>query len=214
MNPKEVAVFAEEYLAEYISAFLTTLAKPTARYPMIEAAASPVELAASGVRSVRVQRLNPKLISFMLISIGIAHLLLQLAGGSHLPSLLGLTLTSILWLIFASVIHLVCRALRGRAGYWETVTISLQLFPVIYVTCALAAVIHSKISPDPAGEAQWLAFFAIQFVLFCIYLPLSMKGPHRLSWPKVIVLGLVGPPLLLVISVGLFLPIFWVPPGG
>jgi hypothetical protein len=228
MDIDRLLKLAAEYLSDYFASFVATLQKPELRFqPVPEAGANPSDatlITPSGAPG-RGARLDPRLFSFTLLSVFIGSTINALIPGGRPSSPdFPTTATVVLftWFFYSIVIHATTRLVNGHGTFWETLSVSFQVFSVLYVLSSFAAFLWSalvRIQPVrfvllslhwPPVEAfanePALAYFVIQFIFLAVYLPLSMKHVHRLNRIEQILIGLFA---LVIVLIGYTLfPVF------
>lgn len=144
----------------------------------------------------------------------------QLVGFAVLSMFLGLTMNSLItkmpdrkdffvievvgllfWVLYAAIVHLICKIFRGTGSFLETVSVTIQIFATLYVVCSSVATTLSMIvlvKPvnhwlSSRGEiAEMIAnypvtfFFLIHTILLMIYLPRGLKPIHNFKlWQQI-----------------------------
>ena len=161
MDFEKYLKFGTEYLSEYVWAFTSTLRNPVLRFELVSAPSeslTEIALPAGTAITRSGTRLNPRLVSFALISIFIGSSLYELFQHpryARVPDV-GITIIVVLlsWFAFGSVVHLYCRLLNGQGTYMQTISVVLQLLAVLYVVSSFAAFL-SKILLDYIETGQW-----------------------------------------------------------
>jgi hypothetical protein len=204
MEVEKLFKISIEYLSDYLGALLSTIRSPKPEFPPVE---SPVEnnqilTSGPGYKVVKL-RLNPKLLSFLLISIFVGSALnANIRGRSPAPDFaVTLIIIIVCWLLFSSLVHVFCKAFGGRGSLLETISINLQVLAVIYVLSSSAAFLWGVASTGlKSGETvtylQGLvggilvrepiyAYFVVQSLLVLIYLPLANSRVHKFSFSRI-----------------------------
>jgi hypothetical protein len=149
-------------------------------------------------------KLNPKLISFVVLSIFIGSIL-QGITPNHPPieemPTLAITIT-VIWLFLSSCFFFTFRFFGGKGGFGDTISISLQLLASIYVIASLITLIITALflANDGNFGISYLVYLTAQILLLIIYLPLGLKELH---FPSTKVQGKFV--LATVVSITLFL---------
>jgi hypothetical protein len=221
MDIEKILTFGIEYLSEYFSVIVSTLIKPTLRYrpisDIVENQTSRILFSVSNLKSERL-RLNPKLFSFVIISIFFGSIIQSVIPGRQSPPDLIVTVVVVIaiWFVFSCFIHVMCRVIGGVAPLDETLSVSLQVFSVLYVVSSLIALVWGVLisslqkvgttftwywSP-PSGSGTHVTsiplhhpisvYFLIQFVFLSIYLPIGLRPIHYFRSPQRIFLIIVG----------------------
>lgn len=226
MDIEKLLKFATDYLSDYFWVVVATLKNPSIRF-------NPVPLSMATQEGIVVDstvhpenagsKLSPKLFSFMIISIFLGSTINALIpnrkeGPEFVTSAIIITLS---WFTYSTTIHLLCKVLKGRGTYEETLSVSIQLFSVLYLVSSFAALMfafivgQSQIQSwvDTARqEAAWLIrnpvyiYFFIQFTLLVIYLPFALQRVHRFSWTRKWALLVLG--ILCIIALALLQSVF------
>jgi hypothetical protein len=221
---------AVDYLSDYFASFVATLQNPGLRYqPVPEPASTPLpgsaEIASPTGKAPQGSRLEPRLFSFVLLSILIGSILnAQIPGGRGMRTdfLNTAVLTLAVWFFYSVVIHAVTRLVGSKASFWETLSVSLQVFSALYVVCSFTGLLWGALVTSPQVRAvllglHWeplsnlvnnptMMYFLVQVVLLAIYLPLAMKHVHQLNRVEQVLLGMLA---LVIVLIGYTIyPIF------
>ena len=195
MDLEKIIEFAGRYLSDYINAFMATLCHPVVQFSPVYEGAPGIAGGLTHPRQAAVTRLNPQIFTFGLLSIAIGLTLSKvLPTKTQVDPLVAVTLIFILWTIFACYGYVIAKLFRGGGTFNETVTVTLQVLGVVYVLCNIIALLGRVIVS--AGlvyldiEAVDFLYFVAQATLFSIYMPLAMKGLHRVSrWKTLLLYG-------------------------
>lgn len=236
MDFEKLLKFSTEYLSDYFWVFAETLRSPILRFrPLLTPrdGQSATALASRPGVTAAGPRLNPKLLSFVFISIFVGLTINALIPERKVGKDFVTTAVIVLayWLFFSCVTHWVCRLLRGRGTFVETLSVSLQLFAVLYVVSSFAAFIWGVLvaipqlstpiaSLCPSAELlvkkPFFMYFIFQFVILAIYLPIALKHVHGFGWLRQLVLAVswvIVIPVWNVVTYQWFeIPIFFLPP--
>lgn len=202
MEVEKLIKFSIEYLSDYLRVFLTTIRSPKLEFQPDELVIENNSLTPSPDSKVIKTRLNPKLLSFVLISIFVGSVLnTNIPRRNPAPEFV-ITLVMVIacWLLFSSLVHIICKAFAGRGSLVQTLSVSLQVLAVIYVLSSFIAflwgiVITELLSreitthwPGLIGETLTQKpiyfYFVVQFILVLIYLPLANKRVHKFSFSR------------------------------
>ncbi|MEM1182210.1 MAG: YIP1 family protein [Acidobacteriota bacterium] len=228
MDPKKLVDFASEILTEYIKVAASTLVHPVSYYqPVIDgnAASSPL-IESPGRARPRNAWLHPKLLAFSALSVLLGTWINSLLPGRRESpeNLVVVIFVLFYWFFYTSALHLVCRLLKGRGRYIETVAVSIQVLATLYLVTSCLALIGAalpgwemvrnatlfegvfggEIFSDPGS-----IFFLIHAPLLAVYLSLALKRVHSFGWLRqgaiaIIPFLTVWIPFLLYIRYGLF----------
>ena len=103
------------------------------------------------------------------------------------------------WLLYSSLVHLVCRVFAGKGTFSQTLSISLQLLSVIYVIASFATLMWGTFVtgtkfgallastgnlPAHLVERPIDMYFVVQCGLLTIYLPIAVKRLHGFHWSR------------------------------
>ena len=111
------------------------------------------------------------------------------------------------WFLSGTILHWFCKLLRGRASYLYTLSISIQVFSVLYVLSSFITVLVSAFlsiekiytwgqklaeGNDVGGFIEFIiayiiayptySYFIIEGVLLAIYVPIAIRHVHRFGW--------------------------------
>jgi hypothetical protein len=208
-----------DYLSDYVSAFAAILQNPTLHFrpvPGAVPAAGNAEIYPEPGPSARSVRLDPRLFSFALLSIFAGSTINALIPGAPAPPDFPTTAVIVLatWFFYSFVIFALARLLGGPGTFWETISISLQVFSVLYVISSFGALLWAGLAQAPQVRAALLSlrlrplgllisqpvlvYFILQFLLLAVYLPLSMKHVHRLNRVEQLLVGLFSLVIILI----------------
>lgn len=200
-----------EYLPEYFAVFLYTLRDPSKRFrPITSEHEIPIVVSTNGRESSFFNtKLSPRLFGFMLISIFIGstvHLVaVEPSGPPQLINIIVVTL--VIWLAYGISLHLACRLLGKHGNIWETLSIMLQVFSVVFVVNNLFVVswrvLSGAVSSLPAVtnaanmfpiitmliKSPIFAYPIIHSVLMAIYIPRALKKLYNLNLPSQVVVS-------------------------
>jgi hypothetical protein len=117
------------------------------------------------------------------------------------------------WFLYGSVLFVVCKLLGGRSTYLDTLSVSLQILAASYVASSFTSLIaisvllafrpNIPLVGDFLGSHPIAPFFAIGTLFLLVYVPLSMRALHRLTWLRTTLLFPI-PLVMLVIAVTLY----------
>jgi hypothetical protein len=202
-----------DYLSDYFAAFVAILQNPACRFrPVLEAtqAARTGELSIPCAAPARGVRLDPRLFSFVLLSVFIGSTINALVPGAPARNDFAATAVIILvtWFFYSCLVYALAHLLKGPGTFWETISVSLQIFAVLYVVSSFSAFVWSALARTPQVrsallslhlgplsaliEQPALAYFLIQFLLLAIYLPRSVKHLHRLNRIEQLLIGFLA----------------------
>ena len=211
MDIEGLVEFASKYLSEYVATFTATLAHPVARFnPILEAAETREIILPKRVEEARSSYLNPKLFTFVVISIFVGVTINALipgrpSGPDLVPSAIVILIS---WFTFSSVSHLISRMIGGRGTFGDTLSVSLQLLAVIYVVSCFMALAAGAIAQSGSvkvfatatgGFLEFIVenpvsiYFFTQLALMLIYMPLALRHVHGFGWIRQLIVGLTAP---------------------
>ena len=202
MDVEKILEFATDNLAQYWLISITTLSHPSQRF------ADFVEELQGSVNDIRPSnaystgpRLTPKLFLFAVTSIIIGTSLdALLLRRDTSPSLFATVLAVLLfWLLFSTGVFWGCKLLRGKGNYVETLSVSVQIFSVVYVVSHVGALLIAAGAKLPYVKdlemskmitmQPIIGYFLLSAPLLTIYLPLSLKYVHRFGWKRQLIVG-------------------------
>lgn len=220
MDFEKLLKLAVDYLSDYLATFVATLQRPGLRFrPMVEAAATGVEktqIASLAGVPARGTRLDPRLFSFVLLSIFIGSTINALIPGRRASPDFPTTAVVVLatWFFYSVLIHGLTRLVDKRGSFWETISVSLQVFAVLYVVSSFTALLWAALTSLPQVRSiifslDWsplntlsrqpvLMYFIVQFILLAIYLPMALKYVHQLNRIEQILIGMFAVVIVLI----------------
>ncbi|MEM9541979.1 MAG: hypothetical protein AAGA60_21090 [Cyanobacteria bacterium P01_E01_bin.42] len=226
MNLQQLLEFFTKNFAEYFMVFTTTLVKPTIRFHPVTGNLSShsdaKHIAIPPQKKIINYQLNPKLFSFVVISIFIGITVNGLIP-DRIPGL-NIVLSEIVivgfWLIYSTFLHRTCKYLGGRGTYLETISISLQVLSALFVLSSFLAVLLSSVFQikevndwglNAGGIISIITlhpfsiFFIIQTLLLLIYLPLAIPNIHYFDRQQKLLITLIGVVPFIFFSILLYL---------
>lgn len=226
MDLQQLLELITKNFAEYYMVFIATLVKPTIRFhPVADNPSSDSDtrhIAITPQEKTISAQLNPKLLSFVVISIFIGITVNGLIP-NRIPGL-GIVLSTIVimgfWFIYSTFLHWICKGLGGRGAYLETISISVQVLSVLFVLSSfLTVLISSALQIEKVNnwglnaggiisiitEYPFGIFFMIQTLLLLIYLPLSIPNVHHFEQSQKVSIALIGAVPFVFFSILLYL---------
>lgn len=195
---------AVDYMSEYFDVFIATLTQPKVQFqPLLKDSSdnAPLIFLSQENNSGSSMRLNPRLISFILISIFIGSTLNSLVPNRKAPPDL-ITIIVVLtstWFFYSILTYWALRLSGGEGTLLHTLSISLQLFATLYVVSSFIAFIFGAVTNLPPAAnylksvGQFTAYlvqnpiFSYYLALFClliIYLPVATNQAHKSGFIK------------------------------
>lgn len=212
MDLEGIVSFATRHLGAYLDNLIVTLREPGWYItPTYDNQAYTVS------RQATRPRLSVELVTFISISVVVG--VLMNAAGLRIntsPSMLtsGLLIVSF-WLLYAHLFYVLCKLVRGRAGYFETISFTLQKLAALYVFSAvltfvvlvcLALMLRTPWPWSSLGlPARVVLHFGITAILLVIYLSLGAGSLNHFGFLRATFVALVLVSFLTVIGVGAFL---------
>jgi YD repeat-containing protein len=212
MKVEEFLKVAGESGSENLAAFVTTLRNAKLAFEPIESESEKHRILAADFDSTVIQkRVNPKLLSFLIVCIFIGSVFTAIIPGrSKAPDIVTTVIMVIgYWLLFGVAAYLICKIFSGQGSLVHTLSVNLQVFAVVYVLSSFAAllwgtVITGLVSVRTATYLRGLdgeklindpvyAYFLVQFVLLSIYVPLANCRVHGLTFSRVHKITSKGP---------------------
>ena len=202
MNFNELIKLFTDYLSDYVWTFINTIRNPELRFqPLSNTDDQQSGIVASSQTGQPNTLINPKLFSFVLISIFIGLTISTLIPGDKAqPDLATSSIVIVLyWLLYSSFVHMVCRIFAGKGSFSQTLSISLQLLSVIYVVSSFVALMWGTFVtgtkfgallasrgdlPARLVERPIYIYFVVQFGLLAVYLPIAVKRIHGFNWSR------------------------------
>lgn len=214
--------FVIDYLSEYFMILLAIVRNPIIYFsPLPYTSRSEISLSITNKDfAPKNYRLSPKLFTYILISILLGSTVNALIPDRiDAPNLQTIFIVLLLfWITYSTLVHVVCKSLKGQGKYIQTLSITLQLTSTFYVLSSFAAFMMSIITQvdliyrflsDNGGVFKALAnnpaqyFFGIQFILLFIYVPIALKRIHMFPWQEIVHMGFMSF-LLFILSFFLF----------
>src|ERR1051325_11357517 len=202
MEVEKLIKFAIEHLSDYLRTFLAIVRNPKLEFHPEEVVIEDNLLNPRSDLKVVKARLNPKLFSFLLLSICIGSVLNTYILGRRAAPEFVITVVIVLacWLLFSFLVYAICKVFGGRGTLLQTVSLNLQMSSVIYVlssfvTFLWGTIITNIYSGIPPNYLQGLigetlirepiyAYFVVQFILILVYLPVANKQFHKLNFSR------------------------------
>lgn len=162
---KDILELVLEFVGEYFAYFFNTLINEDSWF-------DPIEFERKGKR---VSTIDPKLILFSIINLLIGSVLLNTIVRRDLSDLTQFIVVSIaLWIIWSTLVFLLGFLFKLKiSSYFQSLSISLQVFGVAYVLASLTTVIYSAISEKTFIE-KLLIYFIAQLIYLSIFLTLAL----------------------------------------
>lgn len=200
MDPEKILKFVAENIAEFFEVMVRTLVHPVAHFQTLSTAPASVG-ATEGIQG-QPRWFNPKLFAFAGVSIIIGTIIIRLIPDSRdeidrapPPELLAtVVVTLVIWFAYSTGIHLLCKVLRGKGTYAETMAVSIQLLATLFVVASTLtlglATLDIQPGTDISGPQLLLDhpvlffFFCIEAMLLAVYLPLALKRIHAFGWVR------------------------------
>lgn len=225
MKIDEYIKFFTQYLSEYLGYLISTIKSPVLQFrPLNQVNKGQIILAdksAAFPTDNDYLRLNPKLLVFVSISIFLGITINALIP-NRIPGpdfTTSATVIILFWIISCSLIHFICKALRGSGTYMETISVSLQIYSTLYVLSSLLALLFAAIVGlkfisnlvsvntvffDWIFKNPLYSLFAFYAVLYSLYLPLGLQKIHGFGLVRRILLGVI---IILLATLGIFIGI-------
>lgn len=228
MDIEKLIKFMVHYLSDYWWFFSETLRKPTLKFKLLSPPDDIVPNIDAPVRLTDLHRfrLNPKLISFAVLSVFIGSTINELipnrntAGFDIVTTFL---ITMALWFFYSFLFFIVCKIFNGKGSFEETLGIGLQLLSVIYVIASLFAYLGGLIVSTfqsqslvgfftatttlPTSTATFrpiVLFFYAEFFLWILYMPMALKVIHHFGRVRQIVVGFIAATVFLILNLSFY----------
>ena len=215
MDVEKALKIAGEYLTDYVAVFFLTLRSPGIRFVPVDAT-SVADLGFPTSRdrlaATRGAALSPKLMVFVALSLAIGTLVTNaFPGRQNAPEIIeSVVMAGLWWGASSTIVHVLCRLLRGRGSLESTFSVTLQVFSVVFVLSAFVSFIVAAgcRSLSLAGTSSAImdllsdAALVYQFVsapLLLAYVPASLRPVHGFGWPRTVALALA---LVLLLVLG------------
>ncbi|HEX8560105.1 MAG TPA: septum formation initiator family protein [Pyrinomonadaceae bacterium] len=202
MEVEKLLKLGVEYLSEYLRVLIATLRSPKLEFEPLRLRVKSRLIAEGREAGDDGSRLNPKLMGFLLVSIFIASILnANVPGRAPAPELMITTVIVVAyWMLLGSLIHVIRGLFTGREPFTRTLSLNLQVLAVIHVMSSLAAFLWGAVTTalgtgeamaalqnligETATRKPVYAYFAVQFLLALIYLPLANRRGHRFGFSR------------------------------
>lgn len=202
MEVEKLLKLSTEYLSDYLRVLLSTLRSPKLEFQPIQVRTETSAVARSPAAQTIKLRLSSELLGFLLISIFVGSVLnANIPGRSPAPEFVTTAVIVIAyWILLGSLVQVICMLFIGREPFVRTLSLNLQVLAVIHVLSSLAAFIWGSIVTglgsgeilvrlqSLTGEAATgkpiYVYFAVQFILVLIYLPLANRRGHKLRFSR------------------------------
>lgn len=192
MDLESLYKFAVENFSQYFKVTVDTLIRPGLHFAPVAVAADGQE---AGLPARTGSKLNPQLVGFAVLSMFLGLTLNSLINkrleGEYLfvIEIVGL----LFWGLYAVIVHLLCKLVRGHGSLLDTVSVTIQIFATLYVVCSLLATtlammvllkpVKSFVSGlgsigEMVAENPVVLFFLFNTILLVIYLPIGLKPVH------------------------------------
>ena len=149
MNFEKILTFANQNLAEYYRVFYSTLTKTTLEFPPVvrKRTNSEKKFGITTKKAESESQLEPKLLVFAVISVfvgtTVSALIPSVKTSPDITALITIIVIIGYWFLSGTILHWFCRVLRGRGSYLNTLSISIQVFSVLYVLSSFITVLVS-----------------------------------------------------------------------
>jgi hypothetical protein len=208
MDTEKLVEFLPKYLSEYIHAFAATFQQPSMTYAPVSGDGS-VLIGTAGS-----DRINPRLVTFAILSAVLGFTLRQVLPTSLLPIHVVVMVVVILWFVLSALLHLLLRLLGGTGAFVATVSAALHIFSVVYVVCNVVALLARIAALTPLADVwdttlvEVLAYFPLQFLLLGTYMPRTLRYVHQISgWRLFLFVSVVWSAIVAVVGVVIFLTV-------
>ena len=212
MEPDKLLAFATDNLSQYFQVVVATLVRPVSRFEPIPEPTSERPPDSKGRFG---SRLDPRLFAFMVLSVIIGVTLNSLVPAREPPPTLltAVLATVVVWFAYGTIVHALCKLLRGRGTYYETLSVTLQLFGVLYLLCSFltlltGSVVTIEVVATHVRAIGWIGewivdspimfYFLFQAVLMLIYLPIALRRVHHFGWLRQLALSV--PAVAVIVS--------------
>jgi len=209
MNFEKILTFANQNLPEYHRVFYSTLTKTSLEFPPVvrKRTNSEKRFGITTKKAASEYQLDSKLLVFAVISVFVGTTVNALIPGvktsPDITTLISIIVIIGYWFLSGTILHWFCKLLRGRCSYLYTLSISIQVFSVLYVLSSFITVLVSTFLSieeiytwgqklAKGGEVgkfiefiiayPTYSYFIIEGVLLAIYVPIAIRHVHRFSW--------------------------------
>jgi len=206
MDPDKILKFLTENIADFFEVMARTLVRPVAHFRPISASVAPASLATEEDQP-QSRWFDPKLFAFAGVSIIVGTLINGLIPGRRQGPELFATVVVVLvvWFAYSTGVYFLCKVLRGKGTYADTMAVSIQLLATLFVvasslTLVLATVAQLNFIKLFLEDVPFLGFlleqptflfFGIDAILLGVYLPLALKHIHGFGWIRQLCVGVI-----------------------
>src|SRR5690349_17743308 len=146
MDFEKLQDFAVANFSQYFSVTVNTLIQPTLHFApvAVDESGREVNVPAGSVGS----RLNPQLVAFAVLSMFLGltmNSLITKTPGNRETFFLAEVVGLLFWVIYAVIVHMLCKVFRGKGSFYETVSVTIQIFATLYVLCSVVATMLAPI---------------------------------------------------------------------
>ena len=143
MDFDKLVKFGSDNLAEYFDRLVATLTAPRFRFAPAEAIPDAVLQAPTASRAP----VKAEVFLFVLISLVIGSMVNALIPNRKAsPDLTTSVIVGVmLWLGYASAVHLLCKIMRGRGTFSHTLGATLQIMAVTFVVSSVVATVSGAV---------------------------------------------------------------------
>jgi len=214
-----------KYFSEYFQYFIQTIIKPHIIFtPNIIIFTPNINHNTASEKIILLEKsayvsFNPRLFGFLVINIIFGFCLISLVKQSDFKNeIFGTVLILIFfWFMYSTVIHIIFKLFKGKANYIDSISVSLQIFGVIYALCSFFTFIWSAfvnvpfvinylliplhIESSNLINEPILIYFIFDLILLLFYIPTSLSKIHMIKFPLVVI------PSFIAVIIWLFLNI-------
>ena len=209
MDLDKTVEFLTRYVSDISAVVVVTLAHPTSRFKADQGSSGATVLELMDVPTGDAKQwVHPRLLVVSLACIAIGATVTSLVPGRD-PRVLAASviLTFIWWFLYGSVLFGLCRLMRGKGSYVETLSVVLQVLAAIYVTASVGGLILALVLTNDVVAGMiasvpvlgWLGanprytYVALSIPLSAVYLPLALRAIHGLGVVRTVAIAVLGP---------------------
>ena len=208
MDPAKLFKFLLDNSVDLSRITILTLIKPVSRFKLVQVGGEETSHIIITTQTEKQLWLHPKLLIYSFLSIVLGLLINSLIPyrkpGPDITTSVAIIFAY--WLAYGSFVHVVCRVLRGRGEYLETLSVFLQVSASLYIVTSFFALLGASLLTLPEfsfilpkiqlfgtgfADGPVFVFFLTHTILSMIYLPLSMKPVHKFGIGRTLLIAIL-----------------------
>ena len=223
MDLEKALQFVTKYLSDYFFVFISTLRSPRAKFnPLLKESSEDKKILRLYRTDTYGAKINPKLFGFLVINIFIGYNLIRLIPSESnqidFPSTAIVTL--FFWFMYSVIIHFFFSLFGGRGSLADVLSVSLQLFGVLFVVTSFLTLIFASLILTPLINEKVITYFGlntnifvqspillhfiIELLLLFIYLPIALSYVYRIGYLRIVPASIISALLWIISSYVVF----------